>query len=61
MAKEGELSERIERVEKIIDDLESGEPSREEGERLLEEGRQNLDEVRDILDRGDGQIIELPE
>jgi len=61
MAKEHELIERIERVGEITDELESGEPSREEGERLLEEGRQKLDEVRDILDRGDGQIIELPE
>lgn len=61
MAKEHELTERIERVEEIIDELESGNPSQAEGERLVEEGRQKLDDVRDILNRGDGQIIELPE
>lgn len=61
MAKEHELTERVERVEEVIDELESGEPSQDEAERIVEEGRQKLDEVRDILNRGDGQIIELPE
>ena len=61
MAKEHELTERVERVEAIIKQLESGDPSREEGKRLFEEGRQTLDETREILDRGEGEIIELPE
>lgn len=61
VAKERELTERVERVEEIIALLESGEPSREEGERLLEEGRQTLEEIRAILDRGEGEVLELPE
>ena len=61
MAKEHELTEWIERVEEIIDELESGAPSQAEGERLLEEGRQKLDEIRELLDRGEGNIVELPE
>ena len=61
MAKEHELTERVERVEEIIDELESGAPSQAEGEHLLEEGRQKLDEIREILDRGEGNVVELPE
>jgi len=61
MAKERELTQRVERVEEIIDELESGAPSQAEGERLLEEGRQKLDEIREILDRGEGNVVELPE
>ena len=61
MAKEHELTERVERIEGIIKQLESGDPSREEGKRLFEEGQQTLDEIRGILDRGEGDVIELPE
>ena len=61
IAKERELYERLDRVEAIIEQLESGDPSREEGERLFEEGRQTLEEIREILDRGDGEVVELPE
>ena len=61
MAKERELDERLDRVEAIIKKLESGDPSREEGERLFEEGWQTLDEIREILDRGEGEVVELPE
>jgi len=61
MAKERELDERLDRVEEIIEQLESGEPSRDEGGRLFEEGRQTLDEIREILDRGEGEVVELPE
>ena len=45
MAKEHELDEQLDRVEAIIEQLESGDPSREEGERLFEEGRQTLDDL----------------
>ena len=61
MAKEHELTDRIDRVEEIIKQLELGDPSREEGERLFKEGQQMLDEIREILDRGEGEVIELPE
>jgi exodeoxyribonuclease VII small subunit len=61
MAKERELDERLDRVEAIIEQLESGGPSREEGERLFEEGRQTLEETREILDRGEGEVVELLE
>ena len=61
MAKEHELTERVERVKEIIKQLESGDLSREEGKRLFEEGRQTLDEIREILDRGEGDVVELPE
>ena len=58
---ERELDERLDSVEAIIEQLESGEPSRGEGERLFEEGQQTLDEIRKILDRGEGEVVELPE
>lgn len=61
MAKERELDERLDRVEAIIEQLESGDPSREEGERLFEDGQQTLDEIPEILDRGEGEVLELPE
>ena len=61
VAKERELNERLDRVEAIIERLESGEPSQAEGERLFEEGRQTLDEIRKIIDRGEGEVVELPE
>ena len=61
MAKEHELTERVECIEEIIKQLESGDTSREEGERLFEEERQTLDEIREILDRGEGEVVELPE
>ena len=61
MAKERELDERLDRVEAIIEQLESGDPSRAEGERLFAEGRQTLEEIREILDRGEGEVVELPE
>ena len=49
MAKEHEFTERVERVEEIIKQLESGDPSREEGERLFEESQQTIDEIQEIL------------
>jgi len=61
MAKQQELDERTERVEAIIAQLEASELSPEEGEELHEEGRRKVDEIREILDRGDGEITELPE
>jgi len=61
MAKERELDERIERVEAIVEQLESGEPSPEDADQLHEEGHRNLEEIRDILERGDGEVHELPE
>lgn len=61
MAKERELDERIERVETIVDQLESGQPSPEEAEQLHEEGHRKLAEIREILERGDGDVVELPE
>ena len=55
------LVERLDGVEAIIEQLESGDPSREEGERLFEEGQQTLEKIREILDRGEGEVVELPE
>ena len=61
MAKDRDIDERIERVEEIIRQLESGEVDSSSAERLFEEGQRKLDEVREVLDRGDGEIVELPE
>lgn len=61
MAKDRKINERIERVEEIIRQLESGEMDSGDPERLFEEGQRKLDEVREILDRGDGDVVELPE
>jgi len=61
MAKDRDIDERIERVEEIIRQLESGEVASSTAERLFEEGQRKLDEVREILDGGDDEIVELPE
>jgi len=61
MAKDREINNRIERVETIIQQLESGDIDTDEADRLFEEGQQQLDEVREILNRGEGEIIELPD
>ncbi|PSP82392.1 exodeoxyribonuclease VII small subunit [Halobacteriales archaeon QS_1_68_17] len=61
MAKDRDIDERIERVEEIIQQLESGEVDSGTAEQLFEEGQRKLDEVREILDHGDAEIVELPE
>ena len=61
MVKDRDIDERIERVEEIIRQLESGEVDSSTAERLFGEGQRKLDKVREILDGGDGEIVELPE
>lgn len=59
MAKDTDIAETIDRVNEIIDRLESGEVSRDEGENLLTEGYEQISTLRDCIDSERGEIIEL--
>lgn len=61
VAKDAEIGERLHRIEEIVEELESGDPSLSEGEALLEEGRRRVQGVRELLDRGRGEVIEIGE
>lgn len=61
MAKDAEIQERIDRVEAIIEQLESSEPSLDEGTELRDEARQQIREIRELLNRGCGTIVEIDE
>lgn len=52
------ISEKMERIRRIIKQLESGDVSLERAKELRDEGRELLSEVEADLDLGDGTIIE---
>lgn len=56
-----EIDKRVERVNEIIAELESGEPSLSEGQELLDEGREHIAQLRTLLDAGSGTVTELDE
>lgn len=56
MTDDRSISEKVERVETIIETLEDGEVSLERAQALREEGRSLVDELRDDLDVGDGEV-----
>ena len=60
MAKERELTERVERVEEIIKQLESGDPSREEGKRLFEDIGHRFSRWRLVPDDDLIQVVVVP-
>ena len=59
MAKDSEISDRLSRVEEIIEQLDADECDLDEGSALHEEGQELLTEVRDILNGESGEVAEL--
>lgn len=59
MAKDSDISRRMDRVAEIVQQLDAGECSLEEGRELHEEAERLLDDVRDLLHEGDGEVIEI--
>ena len=56
MTEDDTISEKVERVETIIETLEDGEVSLERAQALREEGKSLVAELRDDLDVGDGEV-----
>jgi len=52
------ISDKVDRIEAIIEQLEDGEVSLEEAQELREEGKEILSELEETLAVGDGEIIE---
>ena len=52
------ISDKVDRIETIIEQLEDGEVSLEEAQELREEGKEVLADIEETLDVGDGEIIE---
>jgi exodeoxyribonuclease VII small subunit len=52
------VSEKVNRVETIIEQLEAGDLSLEEAEELHAEGQTVLEELQELLDVGDGDVVE---
>ncbi|OYR59504.1 exodeoxyribonuclease VII small subunit [Halorubrum ezzemoulense] len=59
MAKDSDIKSRMNRLEEIIEQLDTDECDLDEGAELHEEGQELLTEVREILNRGDGEVVEL--
>ncbi|TKX87631.1 exodeoxyribonuclease VII small subunit [Halorubrum sp. SS5] len=59
MAKDSDIKSRMNRLEEIIEQLDTDECDLNEGAELHEEGQELLTEVREILNRGDGEVVEL--
>ena len=58
MSENTPVSDKVDRVEAIIEQLEDGEVSLEEAKELREEGEELLTELEETLAVGDGEIIE---
>jgi exodeoxyribonuclease VII small subunit len=58
MSENTPVSDKVDRVEAIIEQLEDGEVSLEEAQELREEGKELLTELEETLGVGDGEIIE---
>ena len=52
------ISEKVDRIETIIKQLEDGDVSLEEAHELRAEGKEMLKELEETLDVGDGEVIE---
>jgi exodeoxyribonuclease VII small subunit len=57
MAHDTEITEKMNRIEEVIDQLEADDLSIANAERLHDEGQQLLDECRTLITQGDGEII----
>ena len=58
MSENTPVSDKVDRVEAIIEQLEDGEVSLEEAQELREEEKELLTELEETLGVGDGEIIE---
>jgi exodeoxyribonuclease VII small subunit len=58
MAHDTEITEKIDCIRTLIDQLEAGDLSITNAEQLHDEGQQLLDECRTLITQGDGEIIE---
>ncbi len=52
------ISDKVDRIETIVERLDSGDVSLEEAQQLHEEGQTLLEELQADLDVGDGTVIE---
>jgi len=59
MTQETSISDKVDRIETIVETLENGDVSLEEAEELHEEGQTVLKELQDDLDVGDGEVLEM--
>lgn len=58
MTQHDSIDEKVDRIERIIETLETGDVSLEEARDLREEGQALLAELEDDLDVGDGTVVE---
>jgi|GEM_PF-1205309 len=56
MTHDDEISEHVDRIETIIDRLESEDVDLAEAKTLLEDGRERIDRLEDALDVGTGDV-----
>ena len=58
MTQETPISDKVNRIETIVERIESGDVSLEEAQQLHEEGQTLLKELQDDLEVGNGEIVE---
>ena len=58
MTQETPISEKVDRIETIVEKIENGDVSLEEAQQLHEEGQTLLKELQDDLEVGNGEVIE---
>lgn len=58
MTQETPISDKVDRIETIVERLENGDVSLEEAEELHEEGQTLLEALQEDLDVGDGNVLE---
>jgi len=58
MTQETPISDKVDRIETIVERLENGDVSLEEAEELHEEGQTLLEALQEDLDVGDGDVLE---
>lgn len=57
MVDDTNINETLDRLETLIDTLETGNVSMSEADQLHEEGHQHIDELRTLLSQGDSEVI----
>jgi len=58
MTQEIPISDKVDRIETIVEKIETGDVSLEEAQQLHEEGQTLLKELQDDLEVGNGEVIE---